>query len=315
MFARKNNYLVLILLVLLYFQKAGAQSLKGAPTLQTADSFFIAHDWSNAANLYKKLLKDSSTNSLEWNRLGFCNYNLGKYDEALNNYLRSSQNNPSVPLQPILYSRMAKVYAVKNNREKALENLDKAITAGYSNFSEMDTLKDFSAMKQDEKFKELRTKAYGMNFPCAVNPKAREFDFWVGEWNAYQTGTHILAGVSSIQSVSGGCMILENWTSIGAPYSGKSMNFIDVATGKWQQIWVGSEGSGQHVFINGEYRDSAMRFDFEQPVTGSAPLKGRFTFFNQGSDQVRQLNETSADGGKTWSIGYDFTYIRKKKDQ
>src|ERR1700733_8679436 len=100
-------------------------------------------------------------------------------------------------------------------------------------------------------------------FPCSLDPKARVFDFWIGEWDAYITGTRKQAGHSVIQAASGGCMILENWTSGGGKYMGKSMNFIDAATGKWQQVWVGSEGGGQHVFVNGEFRDSAMRFDFE----------------------------------------------------
>jgi len=35
------------------------------------------------------------------------------------------------------------------------------------------------------------------------------------------------------------------------------------------------------------------------------------TFFNQGKDQVRQLGQTSSDNGKTWTVTYDLTYIRK----
>ncbi|MEW6208480.1 MAG: hypothetical protein AB1631_08935 [Acidobacteriota bacterium] len=38
----------------------------------------------------------------------------------------------------------------------------------------------------------------------------------------------------------------------------------------------------------------------------------RLTFFNLGADRVRQFSERSTDGGKTWAVGYDFTYIRKK---
>jgi hypothetical protein len=148
-------------------------------------------------------------------------------------------------------------------------------------------------------------------FPCSLDPKARVFDFWIGEWDAYIAGTQTLAGHSVIQAASGGCMILENWTSAKGHYAGKSMNFIDGTTGKWQQVWVGSEGGGQHVFVNGEFRDSAMRFDFEQQGPDGKKQKGRFIFFNQGNGQVRQLNETSDDEGKTWKTQYDLTYIRR----
>lgn len=38
----------------------------------------------------------------------------------------------------------------------------------------------------------------------------------------------------------------------------------------------------------------------------------RLSFFHLGSDQVRQLSETSTDEGRTWRTVYDFNYIRKK---
>lgn len=208
--------------------------------------------------------------------------------------------------------RMAKTYAAQHETAKALESLKQAVDAGFFRYPNLDTLAVFATMRENTTFKTLRDRAYGAAYPCSVDPKQHAFDFWIGEWDAYVTGTKNLAGHSIIQSASGGCMVLENWTSAGAPYSGKSMNFIDPATGKWEQVWVGSEGSGQHVFVNGEYRDGAMRFEFEQTAPDGKKKKGRFIFFNQGPDQVRQFNEISADEGKTWQTVYDFTYIRKK---
>jgi hypothetical protein len=40
--------------------------------------------------------------------------------------------------------------------------------------------------------------------------------------------------------------------------------------------------------------------------------KIRMTFFNQGPAQVRQLGHISSDGGKTWAVSFDLTYVRKK---
>ena len=42
--------------------------------------------------------------------------------------------------------------------------------------------------------------------------------------------------------------------------------------------------------------------------------KVRMTFFNQGPNQVRQLGQISTDGGQTWGVSYDLTYIRKNKE-
>ena len=36
------------------------------------------------------------------------------------------------------------------------------------------------------------------------------------------------------------------------------------------------------------------------------------SLLNIGPDTVRQLGETSMDGGKTWQVTYDLTYTRKK---
>src|ERR1700755_3290968 len=95
--------------IFLFCLKANGQTSVNI-TFQIADSFYFANDWSNAEKLYKQLLKDTSTNSIEWQRSGFTYYNLGKPDDALSNFEKAEATNPPVAMQPYLYSRMAKVY-------------------------------------------------------------------------------------------------------------------------------------------------------------------------------------------------------------
>ena len=301
--------LFLISAITFLFVKTNSQPATNI-SLQAADSFYFANDWANAANLYKQLLKDTSTNSLEWQRLGFSYYNLGNPDDALMYYKKSEKNNPPKPMQPYLYSRMAKSYSLKNDKEKTLEYLHKAIDSGYFNLQELDTAKEFASLQNDAKFKELRTKLYNTLYPCYTDKHAREFDFWAGEWNVYATGTTTLVGHSLVQIISGGCALLENWEGTGS--SGKSINFIDPNTNKWKQSWSGSYTNGNQEFTNGEYKDSAMHFEYETKDAKGNKLIGRFIFYNQGPKQVRQFNEISKDEGKTWTTSYDFTYIRKK---
>ena len=45
--------------------------------------------------------------------------------------------------------------------------------------------------------------------------------------------------------------------------------------------------------------------------TGLA-LYRHLQFFKLREDGVRQFSQGSTDGGKTWSMEYDFTYVRKK---
>lgn len=301
--------LLLFIATLLFFTHADCQNSQ-TPTFQIADSFYFANDYSNAANLYKQLLKDTSTNSVEWQRLGFSYYNLGRSQDALINFQKAEKNDPPVAMQPYLYSRMAKTYSITNEKEKALTYLEKAIASGYSNLKELDSAKEFTSLQNDSTFKALRNKVYNNLYPCLNNPHAREFDFWAGEWDVYVTGTKNYAGHSLVQIISGGCALLENW--YGQNSTGKSINFIDPNTNKWKQSWAGSYSNGVQEFINGEYKDSAMHFEFETKTAQGKKIIGRFVFYNQGPKQVRQFNETSSDGGKTWNTSYDFTYIRKK---
>jgi tetratricopeptide (TPR) repeat protein len=289
--------------------------LKMSP-METAQDYFEKGDWKKALSSYEKIINQAETyknDPLLWYKKGYCLQQLKQYDKALSCYTKAEELKPSFPSsQASLFSAMAKVYALKNDVSLSLWYLNKELSTGYFNYSRMDTASEFAVFNNDTSFNSFKKEAYAIAFPCMLNPKAREFDFWVGEWNAYETDTHILRGHSIIQVSSGGCMILENWTSLVTDYTGKSMNFIDNVTGLWQQVWVGSEGSGQTVYYNGRYFENAMHFEYDPPLTNDKKLKGRFTFFNLGPDIVRQLQETSADDGKTWIPVYDFIYERVK---
>jgi hypothetical protein len=267
-------------------------------------------DWKNAKAAYETGLKENDANALAWNRLGFSNYNLQLFKVALSNYEKSLSLNPPKTLKGIVYSRIAKINAINNDKQKAFSALDSAISYGYLNYKELDTLSDFNSLREENRFKEIRQQVFVVAFPCMGDKHAREFDFWVGEWDVYSTGTKNIAGHSLIQMIAGGCALLENWDSPAS--TGKSINFIDPLTNKWKQTWVGSYASGIQEFVAGEYKDGAMRFTFETTDAQGNKLIGRFVFFNEGPNQVRQFNETSSDGGKTWTTNYDFTYIRKK---
>jgi hypothetical protein len=55
-----------------------------------------------------------------------------------------------------------------------------------------------------------------------------------------------------------------------------------------------------------------MRFEGESHLSDGARIWRRMTLFNMSPTQVRQLSYASVDGGKTWSINYDFIYTRTK---
>lgn len=54
-----------------------------------------------------------------------------------------------------------------------------------------------------------------------------------------------------------------------------------------------------------------MYFEGETAAGGKKTLN-KLTFFKVDENTVRQLAESSVDGGKTWTVNYDFKYVRKK---
>jgi len=149
--------------------------------------------------------------------------------------------------------------------------------------------------------------------PTCAAPEFRAFDFWIGEWNAYVTGTDQLAGRSSITSEDQGCVITEHWVSEGQPaYSGRSLNIYDRTTRQWHQFWVDSTGEVTR-FVGGPY-EGGMRLTDPANLTArnpTAPVQTRMTFTPNADGSVRQFGEVSTDGGATWAARYDFTYRRR----
>ena len=284
-----------------------------AQSTAKADSLFTNQQWTAALPLYEVSIKSGVKNAITWNRLGYCYHNAGQVDLAVKNYLISLDNKPIAGLEQVVQARLARAYSIKNDLDKSFVALNRSLALGYLNIPELETHADFANLRKDKRY-EAALEAAGDNaFPCRKNAQARAFDFWLGEWDVYSTGTTTLVGKSRIDNAAGGCMVLENWTAVGGqPHNGNSMNFVDPETSKWLQVWVGSSGINNlniTRFYDGEYKDGAMRFVFDRTVQGTKTI-GRFIFYNQGPNQVRQFSEQSVDGGKTWTTNYDFTYKR-----
>lgn len=159
----------------------------------------------------------------------------------------------------------------------------------------------------------LTTPAFAQQ-PAQPNCQASEyraFDFWIGEWDAERADTHAPAGRSSVRSEDSGCVITEHWTSIGQPYSGRSLNIYDRASGKWEQFWVDS--TGNRVRFVGGPTATGMQIATEAPVAlaSNHQAYSRMTFTNNLDGTVLQHGEQSADG-QTWTTTYAFIYRRRE---
>jgi hypothetical protein len=150
--------------------------------------------------------------------------------------------------------------------------------------------------------------------PACDAAEHRAFDFWIGEWDVYVTGTETLAGQSTIRSEDAGCVISEHWRSARAAYSGRSLNIYDRATGQWNQFWVDSTGEVTR-FVGGPHEGGMRLTDPANLTAGQrSPLQTRMTFTANADGSVRQHGETSPDG-IAWTSRYDFTYRRRAQQE
>jgi hypothetical protein len=154
--------------------------------------------------------------------------------------------------------------------------------------------------------------------PCGSNPVYRQFDFWVGDWEAFGLKGN-KAGDSKISIILDSCVVLEEWTSAstqgGVTYTGKSYNTYNAATGQWQQTWVDNVG-GSTAYLQGKFEKNRITF-LSQPFlfTKDSMAIRRLSFFNLGPNKVRQLGEISKDKGVHWATEYDLEYRRKNPQQ
>ena len=279
--------------------------------LQTADSFYMAQHWAAAKKEYLNFLRNDSTNSVAWNRLGFCNQNIGLYQEAIHDYNKSMENNPSVPVKNVVMIRISMTYSLMNKAEESTDWLMKSTIAGYNSLKDIDSLDAFKNLRASSNFNDIRKKVYEIIYPCSKEPRNHDFDFWIGDWNCYRTGTQILSGYSHVESMAGGCAILENYTAVQA-YSGKSFNFYDTISGRWEQDWIGSGGPvDRQRYYNGVFKDGNMHFMYETTNSNGEKVKGNFIFYFINKDSVRQYQDIIDKSGKTVSVTYDLMYLRK----
>ncbi|MBL7733642.1 MAG: hypothetical protein JNM88_20900 [Chitinophagaceae bacterium] len=150
--------------------------------------------------------------------------------------------------------------------------------------------------------------------PCS-RPEFRQFDFWIGEWEAYGIKGQ-KAGDSKISVILDSCVILEEWTSAGTQqgliYSGKSFNSYNAATKQWQQTWTDNTGNTTE-FLRGEGGNGKIVYYADKVAgQGGKTFMRRLTFTKLSDDKVRQFGERSDDGGSTWTTEYDLEYRRKK---
>ena len=133
----------------------------------------------------------------------------------------------------------------------------------------------------------------------------RDFDFWVGDWDVYgPKGQKV--GTSHITRILGDCVIAEHWLG-GGGVEGRSHNMYAANQDRWTQFWV--DNGGNSLILHGGLQDGAMVLVGDQPDPKTGKIdRQRITWSRLPNGIVRQLWDTSSDGGKTWTVAFDGRY-------
>lgn len=144
--------------------------------------------------------------------------------------------------------------------------------------------------------------------PPTLPPEARQFDFWVGDWEVFSPDGR-KAGENRIEKMAGGWGLIENWAGVGG-YTGKSLNTWMPHKKQWQQFWIGVGGALE--LSGGLNAQGEMVLSGRAPGSEGKETINRITWTPRSDGTVRQHWESSPDGGTSWSTAFDGLYRRKK---
>ncbi len=144
---------------------------------------------------------------------------------------------------------------------------------------------------------------------CAGDSLYAALDFWVGNWDVYVADT--LVGVNRISKVLKGCAVVEEWQDARGG-RGQSLFYVEPALRQWRQVWVTEAatrpGGTKEKRLIARLSGNAVRFQGEVRGPDGRVVLDRTTLTPLPGGEVRQLIETSDDGGTSWRQVFDARY-------
>lgn len=148
--------------------------------------------------------------------------------------------------------------------------------------------------------------------PCSSS-EARQFDFWVGEWQlTWDDGKGgVATGTNSVTQLFDGCVIQENFKDTAQSFLGMSVSMYSTILNKWQQTWVDNQGA--YLDFIGEFKDGKMTLERNFTTANGKKHFQRMIFYNISKNELDWNWEKSEDEGKTWTLAWKIQYKRKNR--
>lgn len=295
---------ILFLLAGLWMPAAASGQTTASPEMTAADRLVREKKWPEAEKAFAEIVGRDPKNGRAWYFLGFARHSQQKYGEAIEAFKKNAElsGNPAG-----MYNAAAGL-ARLNKKDEAFEWLEKALRSGAAPGADIAGDEDFENIRGDRRFAEMLELAERQKKPCMYQKQARQFDFWLGDWDVLVNGRKV--GENLVELDLKGCTLVENWKNLRGGL-GKSLNSYNAATGKWKQFYVDSTGSV--LEFEGEFKDGVMSLRGETVDAKGAKTLHILEFHDLPDKTVRQHWQQSTDGGKTWKTVWDSIYVKKKK--
>jgi hypothetical protein len=140
---------------------------------------------------------------------------------------------------------------------------------------------------------------------ACVAPEYRQFDFWIGDWDAFNADNpSTRVARARVDLILDGCVLLEDYEGANGAH-GQSFNIYDASRKVWHQSWVTNRG--KLLVLEGGMEAGAMVLSGvdRQPDGKERRVRGTWKPAGEG---VRETAVTSADGGKTWTLWFDLMF-------
>ena len=138
------------------------------------------------------------------------------------------------------------------------------------------------------------------------DPGEHQFDFCIGDWEVFSPkGDRV--GENRISREIAGRVLVERYRGRKG-YQGSSFNSYESSTGSWRQTWVDSEGLTLNL-VGGIVDGRMVLVGSRRPE--SAGVQDRISWEPRRDGSIRQLWESSRDGGRTWAVTFDGIYRKR----
>lgn len=141
--------------------------------------------------------------------------------------------------------------------------------------------------------------------PCA-EAAYRQLDFRLGSFDV-TTGTGVQAGKSHVETILGGCALVEHWMG-AVSGAGEATFAYDSADERWHMTFINSEG--HHLRMAGTFAGDALVLVGENMTFDGRRALQRMTWSPLPKGHVLQVWELSMDDGLTWQPFFEGHYAR-----